>query len=241
MFAGARSAMQRGFVRASFAPAPRVFAQQQSRTFVAAAPAMSSGNNFVMTRLAPAVQESFRLTPLNAIAAGCAAATMLAANSEQRRGTTAARCEDKSKTPATGLFDDPAKFFQDMKMPDWVSAEQMKPLGGGVTFGGAMGYTSGLACKKLGRALAIGVGSIYAMFQLAATYGYVTVNWKKVEQDVMAMVDTNGDGKIDEKDAMVWVKKVMDTLSNEELDGAAAKNSAAASFGTLFLLGFRHG
>lgn len=230
MFASARSVMQRGAARMSFAPAPRVVAQ---RTF-ATAHAVSSGPAF-MQRIAPAVQESFKLTPLNALAAGCAAATMLAGQQQ----TGAAKCEDKNANK-DGDFD-PSAFLKDLKLPEWVSAEQLKPLGGGVTFGGAMGYTSGLMCKKVGRALAIGVGGIYAMFQVAATYGYITVNWPKVQKDVMAMVDTNGDGKIDEKDAMVWVKKVMDTLANDELDGAAAKNSAAGSFGALFLLGFRHG
>lgn len=50
----------------------------------------------------------------------------------------------------------------------------------GLTFGGASGLAAGYACKKIGKAVAVGVGSIYCLFQVAASYGYVTINWKKV-------------------------------------------------------------
>lgn len=63
------------------------------------------------------------------------------------------------------------------------------------------------------------MGSLYCLFQVAANYGYITVNWKKVEEDVMSAIDTNGDGKIDEKDASVYLAKVMEVLCNDELEG----------------------
>jgi len=125
--------------------------------------------------------------------------------------------------------------------PDWVTPETMKPLTGGLTFGGASGLAAGYACKKIGKAVAVGVGSIYCLFQVAASYGYVTINWKKVEKDVMTALDTNGDGKVDEKDAGIWLQKVLDVLANDELEGAAAKNTATGAFAGTFLLGLRRG
>ncbi len=41
----------------------------------------------------------------------------------------------------------------------------------------------------------------------------------QVENDVMKALDTNGDGKLDEKDAGVWLQKVLDVLANDELEG----------------------
>ena len=57
----------------------------------------------------------------------------------------------------------------------------------------------------------------------------------------MSLLDTNGDGKVDEKDAGIWLQKVLDVLANDELEGAAAKNAATGSFCAMFLLGLRHG
>mmetsp|Transcript_43 Transcript_43/g.82 ORF Transcript_43/g.82 Transcript_43/m.82 type:complete len:187 (+) Transcript_43:1392-1952(+) len=136
---------------------------------------------------------------------------------------------------------DMAKLQGLVGKPDWVTPETMKPLTGGLTFGGASGLAAGYACKKIGKAVAVGVGSIYCLFQVAASYGYVTINWKKVEKDVMTALDTNGDGKVDEKDAGIWLQKVLDVLANDELEGAAAKNTATGAFAGTFLLGLRRG
>jgi len=149
-------------------------------------------------------------------------------------GPQFALCEDKS-----GI--DISKMIGGLQMPDWVSAETVKPLTGGLTFGGASGLAAGIACKKIGKALAVGVGGLYCLFQVAASYGYITVNWKKVESDVMSMLDTNGDGKLDEKDAGVWLQKVLQVLSNDEKEGDAAKNSATGSFAAAFIMGLKKG
>lgn len=128
-----------------------------------------------------------------------------------------------------------------IQTPDWVSPDTVKPLTGGLTFGGVSGLAAGFACKKIGKALAVGVGSLYCLFQVAASYGYITVNWKKVEEDVMGALDTNNDGKVDDKDAAFMLSKVMTILSNDELEGSAAKNSATGAFAGSFLLGLKKG
>lgn len=85
------------------------------------------------------------------------------------------------------------------------------------------------------------MGSLYCLFQVAASYGYVTINWKKVEKDVMGVLDTNGDGKLDEQDAGVWLQKVLNVLATDEEQGTAAKNTATGAFAGTFLLGLRRG
>lgn len=79
------------------------------------------------------------------------------------------------------------------------------------------------------------------LFQVAATYDYIKINWKKVEKDAMALIDQDGDGKIDEKDVGIWFKKALEVLATDEIEGAAAKNAMTGGFTTFFLLGFRHG
>lgn len=128
-----------------------------------------------------------------------------------------------------------------LKKPEWINADTMQPLAGGLTFGGASGLAAGVACKKIGKAVAVGVGGLYCLFQVAASYGYITVNWKKVEKDVMTAIDTNGDGKVDEKDVGVWMQKALSVLSNEEDKGIATKNSATGGFLGGFLYGLRLG
>ncbi|CAD7928859.1 unnamed protein product [Amoebophrya sp. A120] len=168
------------------------------------------------------------------LAAGCGFAGYTASQSSYIRRRQTVFCEDKSSF-------DLAKIQDMIGKPDWITPDTMKPLTGGLTFGGASGLAAGYACKKIGKAVAVGVGSLYCLFQVAASYGYVTINWKKVENDVMKALDTNGDGKLDEKDAGVWLQKVLDVLANDELEGAAAKNTATGAFAGTFLLGLRRG
>merc|ERR1712196_584345 len=105
-------------------------------------------------------------------------------------------CEDKK----AGGFDVNA-ILGNLKQPEWVSMETMKPLAGGLSFGGMSGFIAGYALKQIGKVVAVAVGTLYVIFQIAASYEYIKVNWKKIEADVMNALDTNNDGKVDEKDA----------------------------------------
>lgn len=127
------------------------------------------------------------------------------------------------------------------QVPDWLTVEAMKPIGGGLSFGGVSGFCAGMACKKVGRAAAAGLGGVYVVFQTAAYFDYITVNWKKVESDVMSRLDTNGDGIVDEKDMGNWLNQALHVLAMDEQEGAATKNTAAAGFAAAFLYGFKKG
>ncbi|CAD7925060.1 unnamed protein product [Amoebophrya sp. A25] len=135
-------------------------------------------------------------------------------NANRRRSVL---CDD-GKSPFD-MAEMQGKLLGMVGKPEWITPDTMKPLTGGLTFGGATGLAAGYACKKAGKVLAVGVGSLYCLFQVAASYGYVTINWKKVEKDCMNILDTNGDGKLDEKDAGVWLQKALNVLATDELEG----------------------
>lgn len=149
------------------------------------------------------------------------------------------RCEDKKPTNPTISFDslDLSKF----KMPEWVNSNNMQPLTGGLSVGGVSGIATGFTLKKIGKAVGVVFGSLYLLFQLAATYDYIKINWPVVERDITNLLDFNQDGKIDEKDLSAWYFRTISMLSKDTDDGLAAKNAAAGSFGAGFLLGFRKG
>eukprot|EP00048_Salpingoeca_helianthica_P015677 m.227992 g.227992 ORF g.227992 m.227992 type:complete len:170 (+) comp17374_c0_seq1:21-530(+) len=86
------------------------------------------------------------------------------------------------------------------------------PFGGKLTFGAITGYCAGYASKKISKAAAMVVGTGFIALQILAYNGYVTVNWKKVEDDVMKKLDANGDGVVDAKDLQPFFKKTMSAL-----------------------------
>eukprot|EP00299_Pterocystis_sp_00344_P000676 c10256_g1_i1.p1 GENE.c10256_g1_i1~~c10256_g1_i1.p1 ORF type:complete len:200 (-),score=30.37 c10256_g1_i1:24-623(-) len=97
------------------------------------------------------------------------------------------------------------------------SDQLLSTLGQGastLTFGGIMGFCSGVMIKKVGKVLIVLTGGVFAMFQLAANSGYVQVNWDKVKQDFELTLDQNGDGKLDGEDAKIALSKVTHVLTN---------------------------
>jgi len=82
---------------------------------------------------------------------------------------------------------------------------------------------------------------LYVLFQTAAYYDYIKINWENVQKDATSVFDINKDGKIDEADLEAWYLKTLDILSKNQDDGLAAKNAAAGSFGVGFLYGLRKG
>merc|ERR1719359_1670203 len=93
--------------------------------------------------------------------------------------------------------------------------EQAGPAGVSLSFGGAAGMCTGFCLKKLGKVVAVGFGGLYCLFQAAAVQGYINVNWDKVEKDFTFLLDSNGDGKLDEKDARVMLLKTAGYLTQE--------------------------
>jgi uncharacterized membrane protein (Fun14 family) len=68
--------------------------------------------------------------------------------------------------------------------------ELAKPHLGKLTFGSIVGYCSGAAAKKVGKALAVIGGLAFIAIQSAAYSGYVDVDWNKIQDDAISKVDT---------------------------------------------------
>ena len=93
------------------------------------------------------------------------------------------------------------------KKDDVVSQalEKAGPAFANLSFGGLMGFCSGMALKKIGRAMAIVIGTGFVALQLAVSSGYIEgVNYTKIRDDCAKTLDINKDGKLDEKDAKEW-------------------------------------
>lgn len=76
------------------------------------------------------------------------------------------------------------------KDPVEQALELAKPLAAQMSFGAVMGYCSGYAMKKVGKAVAFGVGIIFIGLQAAVSTGYISVDWAKIQSDTMKKMDT---------------------------------------------------
>jgi uncharacterized membrane protein (Fun14 family) len=65
-----------------------------------------------------------------------------------------------------------------------------KPQLSKLSFGGIVGYCSGAAVKKIGKAAAVLAGVAFMAVQSAVYSGYVAVDWNKIKDDAVAQVDT---------------------------------------------------
>ncbi|KAL3907225.1 MAG: hypothetical protein SGPRY_010250, partial [Prymnesium sp.] len=83
--------------------------------------------------------------------------------------------------------------------------EDLPNFAGTVSFGSMVGFCSGYALKKVGRASAATLGLIFMGITAAEKADWLTVKWENVERDVMskasAAVDFDGDGTLNSADA----------------------------------------
>lgn len=104
---------------------------------------------------------------------------------------------------------------------------------GQIGFGGAMGYCSGMAFRRVGKFFGLVIGVGFMGLQTAKSMGYVDVNWQKIRDDAIKPLDTNKDGKVDGKDVEVWWKKSQSIFKDSVPE--------AGGFSAGFLLGARRG
>ncbi|OQS04845.1 hypothetical protein THRCLA_02947 [Thraustotheca clavata] len=132
----------------------------------------------------------------------CGMATLGMAMSLCRDAVLCQESEDK----------DASKANNSSKDDDAVSRliEQFGSKIGEISFGGFLGFCSGVAIKQVGKAAAFGIGALFVLAQVAASKGYININWSKVEKDAIAAVDPDGDGKITPKDFKIWWKRFLE-------------------------------
>jgi FUN14 domain-containing protein 1 len=95
---------------------------------------------------------------------------------------------------------------------------------------GIVGFCSGIFVKKGFRAAVGTAGGLFVLFQVAHSQGYVDIHLEKIEKDVMKIIDTNNDGKIDQQDARLYLNRTVSLLTHD------TKLSAGKSLPTLSLL-----
>jgi uncharacterized membrane protein (Fun14 family) len=76
--------------------------------------------------------------------------------------------------------------------PDPVEAalDKLKPVLSQVSFGSVVGYCSGMALKKVGKAFAFVIGVGFIGVQSAVHAGYIQVDWGKISKDAFKPLDT---------------------------------------------------
>eukprot|EP01134_Creolimax_fragrantissima_P004919 CFRG4919T1 len=143
-------------------------------------------------------------------------------------GCTTAMAEEITPPTPSGA---PEDFGQDKVKK---SVEDSAPFAGAISFGTISGFCSGYALAKLGKGVVVVAGIVFMGFQSAAYGGYVTVNWAKVEHDIMKQLDVNDDGVVDSRDAKVVMTKLFIILTSNMA-------GAVAGFTGGFLYGARKG
>jgi uncharacterized membrane protein (Fun14 family) len=96
-----------------------------------------------------------------------------------------------------------------------------------------MGYCSGMAFRRVGKALGVVIGLGFMGLQGASSLGYVAVDWNKIKDDAIKPLDANADGKVDADDVQIWWNK-FNTIMKDSVPGAGG-------FAAGFLLGARRG
>ena len=79
------------------------------------------------------------------------------------------------------------------KDPVEQALDTLKPVLSQLSFGAVMGYCSGMALKKIGKAVAFVIGVGFIGLQSAVSMGYIDVKWDKVKSDAMRPLDTVND------------------------------------------------
>lgn len=81
-------------------------------------------------------------------------------------------------------------MVENKKDPVEAAIDKLKPMLQQLSFGGVMGYCSGMALKKVGKALAFVVGVGFVGLQLTVSAGYIDVDWGKIKDDALKPLDS---------------------------------------------------
>jgi len=85
----------------------------------------------------------------------------------------------------SGNNKDPADMVQQF-------VEKNKDALSEISFGGVMGYCSGMAFRRVGKAVGVVVGVGFIGLQTAKSMGYIDVDWNKIRDDAIKPLDKVG-------------------------------------------------
>ncbi|KAL3162505.1 hypothetical protein ABBQ32_010164 [Trebouxia sp. C0010 RCD-2024] len=80
-------------------------------------------------------------------------------------------------------------------------------------FSGAVGLVCAVALKAIGRVVAIGLGTTFAIVQLLAYGGFITVEWSKMHEDILRICDVDGDRRFGATDLHDAIGSLLAMLS----------------------------
>jgi len=102
-----------------------------------------------------------------------------------------------------------------------VLPDAVKALGGAATLGSVLGYCSGAAARTAAQGVTVAVGCATGFVLLLNKFGYVTINYTKLERDVLNVLDLNKDGKVDASDYSFVSQKLVKVVSDNGLGSGA--------------------
>mmetsp|Transcript_30397 Transcript_30397/g.81745 ORF Transcript_30397/g.81745 Transcript_30397/m.81745 type:complete len:165 (+) Transcript_30397:35-529(+) len=104
--------------------------------------------------------------------------------------------------------------------------------GGAATVSGVLGYCSGKAARAVTSGVSVGVGIAFVALTILSKAGYVTINYTKLERDILSIADFNKDGKLDAVDYQFATQKFVHLLTDHGL-------SSATGFAAGFAAGYK--
>jgi len=114
-----------------------------------------------------------------------------------------------------------------------ILSRALGPLGGEITLSGALGFGAGYSLKKISKAATFFIGIAFVASQIFGHLGYVEVNWRKVEREVMRLFDLDGDQRLTTRDVAMYWKKLKGMLMH--------KLPNTTAFAAFFTLGLQKG
>eukprot|EP00320_Phaeocystis_rex_P020390 CAMPEP_0119058380 /NCGR_PEP_ID=MMETSP1178-20130426/2732_1 /TAXON_ID=33656 /ORGANISM="unid sp, Strain CCMP2000" /LENGTH=153 /DNA_ID=CAMNT_0007039313 /DNA_START=44 /DNA_END=505 /DNA_ORIENTATION=- len=110
----------------------------------------------------------------------------------------------------------------------WMRQYLKKPevCGTGATTA-LLGFCTGRACRAAGDAAAVGVGGTIVLLGGLAKAGFITIDFPKIEKQVLTMLDMNKDGKLDESDYKFVSQRALTVLED---NGMVASGAFIAGF-----------
>jgi uncharacterized membrane protein (Fun14 family) len=105
---------------------------------------------------------------------------------------------EKLKKKLQSLLDEGVSSYSSSFIPkdlqelqDQINDFLASGKGGQISWGFIMGVSSGFALKKVSKLGALALGVLFILLQYASYTGYIDVNYKKLERDVIEFFDLN--------------------------------------------------
>lgn len=75
------------------------------------------------------------------------------------------------------------------------SLSEVAPFLEQIGFGAAAGFVVGFALKKIGKLVALLLGVLFVVLQLLAYFGYVTIEWGRIQGQVEPLLEADSLGQ----------------------------------------------